>query len=88
MYVPNSHTRLGNMKLDVGSGGQGLNLEPAAVKDGILGGGAGNGLISAAGAEKLELEKMIEELEFMEVPSVFICPISLDPMQDLHWPDL
>ncbi|KAF2309617.1 hypothetical protein GH714_004300 [Hevea brasiliensis] len=80
MYVPNSHKRLGNMKLDVSSGGQVLDLE-TAVKDGILG-GSGGGLISVAGAEKLDLKKMIEELESMEVPSVFICPISLDPMQD------
>ncbi|KAJ9166357.1 hypothetical protein P3X46_021127 [Hevea brasiliensis] len=69
------------MKLDVGSGGQVLDLE-TAVKDGILGGSAGGGLISAAGSEKLELKKTINELESMEVPSVFICPISLDPMQD------
>ncbi|KDP41596.1 hypothetical protein JCGZ_16003 [Jatropha curcas] len=68
------------MKLDLASGGQVLDLE-TAVKDGILGGTCG-GLISKAGAEKLDLKKMIEELESMEVPSVFICPISLDPMQD------
>ncbi|KAJ9166358.1 hypothetical protein P3X46_021128 [Hevea brasiliensis] len=80
MYVPNSHKRLGNMKLDVSSGGQVLDLE-TAVKDGILG-GSGGGLISVSGAEKLDLKKIIEELESMEVPSVFICPISLDPMQD------
>ncbi|KAJ9186848.1 hypothetical protein P3X46_002377 [Hevea brasiliensis] len=80
MYVRSSHTMLGNMKLDVGGGGQVLDLE-TAVKDGILGSSAG-GLISATGAEKLDLKKMIEELESMEVPSVFICPISLDPMQD------
>ncbi|XP_065881153.1 U-box domain-containing protein 31-like [Euphorbia lathyris] len=69
------------MKLDLGfGGGQVLDLE-TAVKDGILGGGGG-GLISTAGAEKLDLKKMIEELESMEVPSVFICPISLDTMHD------
>lgn len=69
------------MKLDVGSGGQVLDLE-TAVKDGVLGGTGAGGLISSAGSEKLDLKKMIEELESMEVPSVFICPISLDPMQD------
>ncbi|CAI0464397.1 unnamed protein product [Linum tenue] len=75
------------MGLDVGVGGQVLDLE-TAVKDGILGGGGGIGvgggcgLISTAAAEKLDLKKMIEELEAVEVPSVFICPISLDPMRD------
>ncbi|GAB2293753.1 U-box domain-containing protein 30 [Dionaea muscipula] len=74
-------------KLDVGGGGQVLDLE-TAVKDGILGGGGvgggnGNGM-GAAGAtlEKVDLKKMIEELVAIEVPSVFICPISLEPMQD------
>ncbi|KDP41594.1 hypothetical protein JCGZ_16001 [Jatropha curcas] len=80
MYQPNTNRRGGIMKLDVGSGGQVLDLE-TAVKDGILG-GTGGGLISTANTEKLDLKKMIEELESMEVPSVFICPISLDPMQD------
>lgn len=32
--------------------------------------------------EKLDLKMMIGELEAVEVPSVFICPISLEPMQD------
>ncbi|XP_031481414.1 U-box domain-containing protein 30-like [Nymphaea colorata] len=32
--------------------------------------------------EKLDLKMMIGELEAIEVPSVFICPISLEPMQD------
>ncbi|KAJ8773257.1 hypothetical protein K2173_028434 [Erythroxylum novogranatense] len=68
------------MKLDVDSGGQLLDLE-TAVKDGILG-GIGGGVICGGVAEKLDLKKMIEELESVEVPSVFICPISLDPMQD------
>ncbi|XP_050236955.1 U-box domain-containing protein 30-like [Mercurialis annua] len=81
MYHPNSHRREGNMKLDVGSGGQVLDLE-TAVKDGILGGNGGGGLISTVGVEKLDLKKMIEELESIDVPSVFICPISLDPMQE------
>ncbi|OAY23059.1 U-box domain-containing protein 31 [Manihot esculenta] len=82
MYLPNSYGREGNFKLDVvASGGQVLDLE-TAVKDGILGGSGGGGLISTAGAEKLDLKVMIEELESVEVPSVFICPISLYPMQD------
>ncbi|KAJ4844413.1 U-box domain-containing protein 30 [Turnera subulata] len=80
MYQPNSHTRQENAKLDVGCGGQVLDLA-TAVKDGILGGGGG-GLCCAVVDEKLDLRKMIEELESLEVPSVFICPISLEPMQD------
>ncbi|THG16134.1 U-box domain-containing protein 30-like [Camellia sinensis] len=66
MYQPCSRRR--------DSGGLVLDLE-AAVKDGILGGGATAG-------EKLDLKKMIEELDSVEVPSVFICPISLEPMLD------
>ncbi|KDP41595.1 hypothetical protein JCGZ_16002 [Jatropha curcas] len=82
IFMPNSHRREGSIKLYLGSGGQVLDLE-TAVKDGILGGnGGGGGVISTAGIEKLDLKMMIEELESMEVPSVFICPISLDPMQD------
>ncbi|XP_073525348.1 uncharacterized protein [Phyllobates terribilis] len=61
-----------------GGGGQVLDLE-TAVKDGILGGGGG---VTAVSVEKLDLKKMIEELNWIEVPSVFICPISLEPMQD------
>ncbi|GAB2222424.1 hypothetical protein Droror1_Dr00013642 [Drosera rotundifolia] len=73
-------------KLDVGCGGQVLDLE-TAVKDGILGGGCGGGgMVKAAkgGAmvEKHDLSKMIEELGMIEVPTVFICPISFEPMQD------
>ncbi|GAB2228276.1 hypothetical protein Droror1_Dr00010107 [Drosera rotundifolia] len=73
-------------KLDVTNGGDGhvLDLE-TAVKDGILGGvgvgGCGNGGVGTV--EKLDLSKMIEELvDSIEVPTVFICPISLEPMQD------
>ncbi|TQE10799.1 hypothetical protein C1H46_003702 [Malus baccata] len=84
MYHPSGWKRsCGEMKFDAGSGGQVLDLE-TAVKDGILGGGGG--LICGGGvgvvAEKLDLKKMIEELESIEIPSVFICPISLEPMQD------
>ncbi|KAJ6872021.1 U-box domain-containing protein 30-like [Populus alba x Populus x berolinensis] len=79
MYKPNSYR---NVKLDVGVGGQVLDLE-TAVKDGVLDGTVGGGVLVSAGvAEKLDLKKMIEELESIEVPSVFICPISLDPMED------
>ncbi|XP_072992881.1 U-box domain-containing protein 30-like [Typha latifolia] len=64
-------------------GGQVMDLE-TFVKDGILGGGgiAGGGIPGAG--EKLDLKKMIEELETVgeEIPTVFICPISLEPMVD------
>jgi hypothetical protein len=70
-----------NVKLDGSAGGQVLDLE-TAIKDGILGGVTGGGLVCAGVAEKLDLKKMVEELESIEVPPVFICPISLDPMQD------
>ncbi|OWM82087.1 U-box domain-containing protein 30-like [Punica granatum] len=67
--------------------GQVLDLD-TAVKDGVLGSltggavgvpGCGGG---GGGPEKLDLRRMIEELDLSEVPSVFICPISLEPMQD------
>ncbi|EXC12632.1 U-box domain-containing protein 30 [Morus notabilis] len=68
-----------------------LDLD-TAVKDGVLGGvggvvcggGGGGGVVCGGGVvgEKLDLKKMIEELDLSEVPSVFICPISLEPMQD------
>ncbi|KAK9075448.1 hypothetical protein SSX86_003771 [Deinandra increscens subsp. villosa] len=67
------------------TGGQVLDLE-TAVKDGILGGGGGGGVIcddvTTPNLGKLDLKKMIEQLDSIEVPSVFICPISLEPMQD------
>ncbi|KAF5739485.1 U-box domain-containing protein 30-like [Tripterygium wilfordii] len=65
--------------LDVGGGAQVLDLE-TAVKDGILGGGGG--AICGGSVQKLDLKKMIEELEPIDVPSLFICPISLEPMLD------
>lgn len=78
-------------------GGQVVDLE-TAVKDGIIGGGGGDGdgdgdgdaggggggdkfLLPGSG-EKPDLKAMVEELDSMEVPSVFICPISLEPMLD------
>ncbi|KAD6795818.1 hypothetical protein R6Q59_020257 [Mikania micrantha] len=62
-----------------GADGQVLDLD-TAVKDGVLGGG---GLGFGGGfAEKVDLKKMIEELKLSEIPSVFICPISLEPMED------
>ncbi|CAK9152997.1 unnamed protein product [Ilex paraguariensis] len=64
-----------------GSGdGQVLDLD-TAVKDGVLGGVRGGSFGGGVG-EKLDLKKMIEELDLPEVPSVFICPISLETMQD------
>ena len=47
-----------------------------------LGGGVDTGVVGTGVGEKLDLGKMIEELDLCEVPSVFICPISLEPMQD------
>ncbi|KAF7139637.1 hypothetical protein RHSIM_Rhsim07G0218200 [Rhododendron simsii] len=77
MYQPSSRRRDGEWKKEVGGGGQVLDLE-TAVKDGILGGGGG----VVAKGEKLDLKTMVERLDWIEVPSVFICPISLEPMQD------
>ncbi|KAG6472302.1 U-box domain-containing protein 30-like [Zingiber officinale] len=71
-------------------GGQIMDLE-TAVKDGILGGGGGGGGLLPGKdatlvpvAEKPNLRNMIEELysEVEDAPSVFICPISLEPMVD------
>ncbi|WZZ12604.1 hypothetical protein YC2023_105693 [Brassica napus] len=53
-----------------------------AVKDGVLGGGDGGDGKTAAAENELDLKTMITNLELQETPSVFICPISLDPMQD------
>ncbi|KAE8715628.1 U-box domain-containing protein 30 [Hibiscus syriacus] len=75
MYQPSTR-READMKLD----SQVLDLE-TAVKDGILGGGCGV-IPTDFSSEKLDLKLMIEELEFVDVPTVFICPISLEPMQD------
>ncbi|CAK9139607.1 unnamed protein product [Ilex paraguariensis] len=58
-----------------------MDLE-TTVKNGVLGGVEG-GFFGVGIGEKLDLKKMIEELNLPEVPSVFICPISLEPMQDL-----
>lgn len=63
-----------------GGDGQILDLD-TAVKDGVLGGVDG-GVVGTGVGEKLDLKKMIEELDLSEVPTVFICPISLEPMQD------
>ncbi|KAM7518433.1 hypothetical protein LguiB_017395 [Lonicera macranthoides] len=79
MYQPSSRRRDGDVRFEVGSGGQVLDLE-TAVKDGVLGGGGG--VVCGSTGEKLDLKKMIEDLDSIEVPSVFICPISLEPMQD------
>ncbi|KAL7606560.1 hypothetical protein Lser_V15G19957 [Lactuca serriola] len=63
-----------------GAEGQVLDLD-SAVKDGVLGGGGGVGF-GGGFSEKLDLKKMIEVLDSPEIPSVFICPISLSPMED------
>lgn len=70
----------GVLGLEGGGDGRVLDVE-SAVKDGVLGGGAVVGYGGVVGV-KLDLKKMIEELNLSEVPSVFICPISLEPMQD------
>ncbi|CAK9188531.1 unnamed protein product [Ilex paraguariensis] len=56
-----------------GGDGQVLDLE-TTVKDGVTS-AVGGGCFSVRVGEKLDLKKMIEELNFLEVPSVFICPI-------------
>lgn len=60
--------------------GQILDLD-TAVKDGVLG-GVDSGVLGNGVCEKLDLGRMIDELDLCEVPSVFICPISLEPMKD------
>ncbi|KAK4399502.1 U-box domain-containing protein 30 [Sesamum angolense] len=70
----------GLLGFEGGGDGRILDLD-TAVKDGVLGGVVGGGYGGGIG-EKLDLKKMIEELNLPEVPSVFICPISLEPMQD------
>ncbi|KAK8347563.1 hypothetical protein V6Z12_A06G026300 [Gossypium hirsutum] len=74
MYQPSSRREVDSQVLDL----------ETAVKDGVLGGGGGGcGVIATGfGSEKLDLKLMIEELEPMDVPMVFICPISLEPMHD------
>ncbi|KAJ1399634.1 Zinc finger, RING/FYVE/PHD-type [Sesbania bispinosa] len=66
--------------LEGGGDGQILDLD-TAVRDGVLG-GVDSGVVGIRVGEKLDLGKMIEELDLSEVPSVLICPISLEPMQD------
>ncbi|KAK2656784.1 hypothetical protein Ddye_009836 [Dipteronia dyeriana] len=79
MFLPSKRDGVAGFE---GSGdGQVLDLE-TAVKDGVLGGVAGVVGTGAVVGEKLDLKKMIEELDLAEIPSVFICPISLEPMQD------
>ena len=77
MFQPSR--RDGVVGYEGGGDGHVLDLD-TAVKDGVLG-GVGGGVVGA-GVEKLDLKKMIDELDLSEVPSVFICPISLEPMQD------
>ncbi|XP_057974633.1 U-box domain-containing protein 30-like [Malania oleifera] len=81
MFQPSSKRRDGDARYDVGGGGQVLDLE-TAVKDGILDGAGGVVCAGGGVADKLDLKMMIEELDSIDVPSVFICPISLEPMQD------
>ncbi|CAM8998575.1 unnamed protein product [Rhodiola kirilowii] len=55
--------------------GAGVTKKPHLVVNGGGDGGAGNEKV-------VDLRSMIEELSSIEIPSVFICPISLDPMLD------
>ncbi|KAK1422068.1 hypothetical protein QVD17_24935 [Tagetes erecta] len=61
--------------------GQVLDLD-TAVKDGVLGLGSGGLGFGGGFTDKVDLKKMIKELNSVEIPSVFICPISLEPMED------
>lgn len=79
MFQPSR--RDGVLGLEGGGDGRVLDVE-SAVKDGVLGGGAVAVYGGGVGEKKLDLKKMIDELNLCEVPSVFICPISLEPMQD------
>ncbi|KAL2333078.1 hypothetical protein Fmac_014291 [Flemingia macrophylla] len=58
-----------------------LDLD-TVVKDGVLGGVDFGVVEMTMVGEKLDLGRMIEELNLGEVPFVFICPISLEPIQD------
>lgn len=40
------------------------------------------GVFRGLDTEKMDLKLMIDELDSIDVPSVFICPISLEPMQE------
>ncbi|XP_021887076.1 U-box domain-containing protein 30-like [Carica papaya] len=78
MFQPSKRDRV--VGYEAGGDGQVLDLD-TAVKDGVLG-AVGSGVVGAGFGEKLDLKKMIEELDIPDIPSVFICPISLEPMQD------
>ncbi|XP_010431184.1 PREDICTED: U-box domain-containing protein 30-like [Camelina sativa] len=70
--------REGLIGFESGGDGQVLDLD-TAVKDGVLGGvNGGGGVVD----EKLDMKTMLKELDLQDIPSVFICPISLEPMQD------
>ncbi|CAA2985049.1 U-box domain-containing protein 30-like [Olea europaea var. sylvestris] len=75
MYQPSKRDGLVGFE-----GGLILDLDTAVI-NGVLGEVAGGGFGGGVG-EKIDLKKMIKELNLPEVPSVFICPISLEPMQD------
>ena len=64
-----------------GGAGDGHVLDlDIVIKYGVLG-GVGGGVVGAC-VEKLDLKKMIEELDLYEVQSMFICLIPLEAMQD------
>ncbi|CAH9110832.1 unnamed protein product [Cuscuta epithymum] len=79
MYLPSG--RGGAVDFEGGGDAHVLDLD-TAVKDGILGGGGGGFAAPVEFLEKMDLKKVIRELNLSEIPTVFICPISLEPMQD------
>lgn len=58
-----------------------LDLE-TAVKDGVLDGKTARPGGVCGDGEKIDLTVLIEELGSVDVPSVFVCPISLEPMRE------
>ncbi|CAA0823842.1 U-box domain-containing protein 30 [Striga hermonthica] len=71
MFQPQPAKKDGFLGIEVLGDGLVLDLDTEAK----------NGVLDEFG-QKLSLKKMIEELNLPEVPSVFICPISLEPMQE------
>ncbi|KAK4274616.1 hypothetical protein QN277_017810 [Acacia crassicarpa] len=64
-----------------GGGAVVLDLE-TAVKGGVLDGKAALPDNGCGDGDKIDLKVLIEVMESVEVPSVFVCPISLEPMRE------